>query len=52
MKLPCGCRMWRKGQVFYIIPCSEECETYKYALGESRKRGNLIVKRRGEATIQ
>jgi hypothetical protein len=42
MILPCGCRMWRKGDTFYIRPCSETCEMYQYALSESKRRGNKI----------
>ncbi len=45
MELPCGCKMWKEAQTLYIIPCSLKCEYYKYAVMESKKQGNIIVKR-------
>ena len=43
MKLACGCKMWTEDKIFYIKPCSLDCEYYKYAVDESKKHGNKII---------
>lgn len=42
MKLPCGCIMFKNDNVFYVNPCSLNCEYYKHVIEQSKKRGNEI----------
>jgi len=46
MKLPCGCNMWTEAKTFYIIPCSLNCQNYKYAIDKSKEQGNKIIEKR------
>jgi len=39
---PCGCITGRKGNFFFIKPCSLRCEVYRIAIEESKKRGNIL----------
>jgi hypothetical protein len=38
----CGCTFWSEGIRFFIKPHSLDCKVYKYALEESKKRGNMM----------
>lgn len=42
---PCGCRFGSVDDVFVFNPCSETCNTYAYAVTESRKQGKAILPR-------
>ena len=46
MKLPCGCGMVTIHQTFYIKPCSLNCKYYLYAMEQSKKQENKIIKKR------
>lgn len=39
----CGCLTFVIDDVFYIRPCSKDCQVYKIAIEESKKRGNEIL---------
>jgi len=41
----CGCKTWREGETFYIMPCSKQYEVYQIAMEESEKRGNIVIER-------
>jgi hypothetical protein len=45
--LPCGCVMGSRtvdGQrAFVVMPCSQTCEYYAYAIEESRKMGKPVI---------
>lgn len=39
----CGCETWTEGAVFYIKPCSKECEVYTTAMRMSQEQNKKIM---------
>ena len=42
---PCGCEAWIENATFFIKPCSLQCQYYRYAIEQSKKQGNIIIKK-------
>lgn len=45
--LPCGCQIGTEtigdDKRFVMIPCSLDCEYYRYAIEETRRQGKPVV---------
>ena len=42
IKFDCGCVIGNDGELFIIIPCSLDCEKFKFCIEETRKQGKPI----------
>jgi len=45
VEFPCGCEAWVENATFFIKPCSLQCKYYLYTLDQSKKQGNIIIKK-------
>jgi len=45
--LPCGCQIGTEevdgDRRFVMVPCSLDCQYYRYALDETRRQGKSII---------